>query len=223
MNRLVFTLATSIVLSGCATQKVAGPSPAYAPVTPQPAVDESIPTGSIYRVGNADSWFGEKRTYRVGDIITVLLDESMNSDSSATNSTSRETTNDVLTPLQLDRLGSAGGLLSSDSDLETEVSSEAAGTSGQSASVSATMTAQVVEVYANGNLLIRGEKIVTFTTGSEVVQVKGIIRPDDIQPDNSIQSRRIASAQISYTGTGSSANAQRVPWGTNLILSLWPF
>jgi flagellar L-ring protein precursor FlgH len=85
------------------------------------------------------------------------------------------------------------------------------------------MTAQIVEVYSNGNLLIRGEKIVTFSSGSEVVQVKGVIRPEDIQPDNSIQSKRLANAQISYKGIGANANAQRVPWGTNLIFSLWPF
>jgi Flagellar basal body L-ring protein len=139
------------------------------------------------------------------------------------NSTSRSTTNEVLSPLQLQRFGSNGGLLSSDATLETDISSEGSGVVGQSASVTGTMSAQVVEVYANGDLLVRGEKIVTFTTGSEVVQVKGIIRPEDVQPDNTVQSKRLASAQITYKGAGSSANAQRVPWGTNLFLSLWPF
>jgi flagellar L-ring protein precursor FlgH len=223
MRKLVVPLIYCSLTAGCASQQVAGPSPEYAPVAPQPKIARSIPTGSIYSAANSDSWFGEKKSYDVGDVITVLLDESMDADSTATNTTSRTTKNDVLSPLQLGKWGSSGGLLSSDSTLETDISSEGSGVNGQSASVSATMTAQVVEVYANGNLLIRGEKIVTFTTGSEVVQVKGIIRPEDIQPDNSIQSKRIASAQITYKGTGSSANAQRVPWGTNLIFSLWPF
>ena len=75
------------------------------------------------------------------------------------------------------------------------------------------MTAQVVDVYPNGNLLIRGEKIVNFSTGSEVIQVKGIIRPQDVQPDNSVQSKRIASAQITYKGVGSERKREQDPVG----------
>lgn len=223
MKLFSLCLASLFVLSGCAAQQVAGPSPEYAPVVPEPQPERSIPTGSIYSKQYADSWFGEKNTFQVGDVITVVLEESLNADASATNSTSRSTTNEVLSPLQLARFGSNGGLLSSDSTLETDISSEGSGVTGQSASFNGTMTAQVVEVYPNGNLAIRGEKIVTFSTGSEIVQVKGIIRPEDVQPDNSVQSKRLASAQITYKGAGSSANAQRVPWGTNLIFSLWPF
>lgn len=128
-----------------------------------------------------------------------------------------------MSPLQIAKWGSAGGLLSEDMQEENEVSAEGSGVLDQSATFKGTMTAQIVEVYSNGNLLIRGEKIVTFSSGSEVVQVKGVIRPEDIQPDNSIQSKRLANAQISYKGIGANANAQRVPWGTNLIFSLWPF
>ena len=76
-------------MTGCAAQKVAGPSPEYAPVVPQPKVASSIPTGSIFSRANADSWFGEKKTYQVGDVIMVMLSESMNGSASATNEASR--------------------------------------------------------------------------------------------------------------------------------------
>lgn len=219
----LFSLAFgALCLSGCATQKVAGPSPEYAPVIPEQVAAQSLPTGSIYNQGHADSWFGEKKAYRVGDIVTVVLDEAIDADATASNSASRTTNNDVLTASQLAKWGSVGGILPSDLG-QTAISSDGSGTTGQSASMSGTMTAQVVEVYPNGNLLIRGEKIVNFSSGSEVVQVKGIIRPQDIQPDNTVQSRRLASAQITYKGVGSNTNATRVPWGTNLFFSLWPF
>ena len=68
----------------------------------------SIPTGSIYSPSNADSWFGEKKTYQVGDVITVLLSESMNGSASATNEASRETSTDVLTAAQIARFGITG-------------------------------------------------------------------------------------------------------------------
>ena len=70
-------LATGIV-SGCAgPQKVDGPSPEFAPVIPVATQQSSIPTGSVYNVAFSDSWFGEKKAYRVGDIVTVVLDESV--------------------------------------------------------------------------------------------------------------------------------------------------
>ena len=219
-------IALSILaLSGCAAQQqVAGPSPEYAPVLPETKVADRIPTGSIYDRAHADSWFGEKTTYQIGDVVTVILDESMSGDSAATNEASRTTTTDVLSPAQLARWGSPGGLLSSDDNpIETELTSSGSGETEQSATLTATMTAQVVEVYPNGNLMIRGEKIVNFSNGSEVVQVKGIIRPSDIQPDNTVQSKRIAAAQITYKGFGQNANASRTPWGTNLFMAIWPF
>jgi flagellar L-ring protein precursor FlgH len=213
-----------VVLAGCAgPQKVAGPSPEFAPVIPVASQQSAIPTGSVYNVAFSDSWFGEKTAYRVGDIVTVVLDESVDADTTTKNTASRKTKTDVLSPLQLAKWGSPGGLLSSDLQEENEVSSTGSGVIDQSATLKGTMTAQVVEIYPNGNLLIRGEKIVNFSSGSEVVQVKGIIRPQDIQPDNTVQSKRLASAQITYKGVGPNANVQKIPWGTNLLLSIWPF
>jgi hypothetical protein len=74
----------------------------------------------------------------------------------------------------------------------------------------------VVEVMANGNLVIVGEKQLALTEGSEFIQVKGIIRPADIQPDNTVLSQRIAHAQISYRGTG------RASLRIKIILGHWP-
>lgn len=222
-----FIQATCLLtLTGCvAQQQVAGPSPEYAPVQPIAREHSKIPTGSIYNQAHADSWFGEKTTYQIGDVVTVILDESMAGDSTQTNEASRNTTTDVFSPAQLARFGSNGGLfLSNDEDpIATQLSSSGSGETEQSASLTGTMTAQVVEVYPNGNLMIRGEKIVNFSNGSEVIQVKGIIRPSDIQPDNTVQSKRIAGAQISYKGVGQNANASRTPWGTNVLMSIWPF
>src|SRR5210317_17692 len=224
MMRKLLAAFGLVMLAGCAgPQKVAGPSPEFAPVIPEASQQSSIPTGSVYNVAFSDSWFGEKQAYRVGDIVTVVLDESLDADTTTKNTASRKTKTDVLSPLQLAKWGSPGGLLSSDLQEESEVASTGSGVMDQSATLKGTMTAQVVEVYPNGNLLIRGEKIVNFSSGSEVVQVKGIIRPQDTQPDNTVQSKRLASAQITYKGVGPNANVQKIPWATNLLLSIWPF
>ena len=83
--------------------------------------------------------------------------------------------------------------------------------------------AMVVEVLGNGNLVIIGEKQLALTEGSEFIQVKGIIRPADIQPDNTILSQRIANAQISYRGSGELASATKPAWLTSLLYNFWPF
>jgi len=71
--------------------------------------------------------------------------------------------------------------------------------------------------------VIVGEKQLALTEGSEFIQVKGIIRPADIQPDNTILSQRIANAQISYRGSGDLASASKPPWLTSILYNFWPF
>ena len=85
------------------------------------------------------------------------------------------------------------------------------------------MTVAVVAIMSNGNLILRGEKQLALTEGSEIIQVAGVIRPDDIAPNNTVLSRRLANAQITYRGTGDMAAATRPAWGTSAVLKLWPF
>ena len=103
------------------------------------------------------------------------------------------------------------------------ISTDGSGTAGQAATLTGSISAMVVEVLANGNLVIVGEKQLALTEGSEFIQVKGIIRPSDIQPDNTVLSQRIAYAQISYRGTGDLATASKPSWGTGLLYKFWPF
>ena len=80
------------------------------------------------------------------------------------------------------------------------VISEGAGPADQAALLTGSISAMVIEVLSNDNLVILGEKQLAPTEGSEFIRVQGIIRPADIQPDNTVLSRRIANAQISYFG-----------------------
>ena len=222
-------LIVSVMLAGCLSGCNVMPpqalthSPQFEPVYPLKQVQASTATGAIYIGRQSDSWFGKGRNFQVGDVITVLLNESTQAARSQVGSISRNSTNDMLSP-GLAVLGNKlGGVMKGTDFSKTDISNKGTGTADQTASLTGSVAVSVVEVMPNGNLVLRGEKQLALTEGSEIIQVAGIIRPDDVAPNNTVQSRRLANAQIAYRGKGDLANATRAGWGTSAVLKLWPF
>jgi flagellar L-ring protein precursor FlgH len=222
-------------LSGCATApEPLAHSPQFAPVIPVAIDKPRMATGAIYNGRHSDNFFGRSRNYRVGDLITVMLDESTRAGREQKGSVSRDAENNVIPSglvskvqnlaLPTKILGTTlGGVLNGINLNESSIKSSGVGTAGQSASLTGAVSVTVVEVLANGNLMVRGEKQLALTEGAEVIQVSGIIRPDDVSPNNMVQSRRLANAQIAYRGTGDMAAVAKTGWGTKALLKIWPF
>ena len=214
------------ILSGC--YNVTPPqamthSPQFEPVYPIQNTRETMATGAIYVGRQSDSWFGKGRNFQVGDVITVLLNESTQAARTQNGSITRDSSN-TLIPEGLKNYGAGlGGFMKGINMTGGSVSNKGTGAADQQASLSGSVAVSVVEVMPNGNLVLRGEKQLALTEGSEVIQVAGIIRPDDVAPNNTVQSRRLANAQIAYRGTGDLANATRAGWGTSALLKIWPF
>jgi flagellar L-ring protein FlgH len=232
MNNLsaVLISVTALLMSACTSQPNLTPTAEFAPVQPVPAAPKPQPSGSIFN--NGMGLFGDLRTYQggdvqVGDLITVLLSETTQASRTSDITTSREAANNVTTEAQKDyvlgKIGRATDFFTGFKLDGGSVTSDGAGKADQAASLTGSISAMVVEVLSNGNLVILGEKQLALTEGSEFIQVKGIIRPADIQPDNTVLSRRIANAQISYRGTGDLAKASKPGWGTGLLFKFWPF
>jgi flagellar L-ring protein precursor FlgH len=94
----------------------------------------------------------------------------------------------------------------------------------QSNSLDGSISANVMQVLNNGNLVVRGEKWISINNGDEFIRVTGIVRSQDIKPDNTIDSTRMANARIQYSGTGTFADAQKVGWLSQFFMSdWWPF
>ena len=228
--------ACTALLAGCATApaKLAH-SPEFAPVHPPVAEKTQAATGSIFNARYSDNWFGRGKTYQVGDIITVLLNEETQSTRTAGTSISRKANNDVVPQGLVDRvtglalpgkvLGTRlqGALAGTRLNGETEITHDGKGNEGSTAELKGALTATVVEVLNNGNLVVRGEKQLALTEGAEIIQVSGIIRPSDISPNNMVQSSRLANAQFAYRSSGALANAANPGWGTRALMKLWPF
>jgi flagellar L-ring protein precursor FlgH len=193
-----------------------------------------VATGAIYNGRHSDNFFGRSRNYRVGDVITVDLFEETFGSRKQDNSLKRLSDNDVV-PSGL--VGKVAGLALPSKVLGTKlegilggvqlnnakINSTSEGGETQDALLKGSVTVTVTEVLANGNLMVRGEKQIALTSGAEVIQVSGIVRPDDVSPNNVVNSRRLANAQIAYRGTGDMANATKPGWGTRALLSIWPF
>jgi flagellar L-ring protein precursor FlgH len=225
----------ALALGGCATApEPLAHSPEFAPVMPVAVEKPRMATGAIYNGRHSDNFFGRSRNHRVGDLITVMLDESTRAGREQKGSVSRDAKNNVIPEglvskvqnlaLPTKILGTTlAGVFNGVKLNESNIESSGVGTAGQSASLTGAVSVTVVEVLANGNLMVRGEKQLALTEGAEVIQVSGIIRPDDVSPNNMVQSRRLANAQITYRGTGDMAAVAKTGWGTKALLKIWPF
>jgi Flagellar basal body L-ring protein len=206
---LALVACSLVVLTGCSSPpKMAAEE--FAPVLQLPTEPERLVTGSIYNGGRNDNWFGRKRDYRVGDIITVILNEQTQSNRVNNTSAKRKTSNDVaagLVPSLVNNLPGfarerAGRLTNGLKLNGSEINSEATGSTTQNARLEGSVAVTVTEVLTNGNLVVRGEKVLDLSEGSETIRVAGIVRSEDIAPNGTVLSRRLANAQIAYTGTG---------------------
>ena len=227
MKTLLTAFVLLTVLQGCATREpvlsTLSPSPDFAPVYPL-AKDQTAPaTGGIYGNRQSDAWFGRGRNYQVGDLITVLLNESTQADRSQKTDISRDASNTALPSGTNLLLGNINPILDGLNVNAAKTISSGKGTAAQGASLTGSVTVTVTDILANGNLVVRGEKKLGLSEGTEVIQVAGVIRPQDIGPNGTVQSLRLANAQIAYRGTGDLASASKPGWGTTGLMKFWPF
>ncbi len=224
--RTLLLLLCTVYLVGCGAQQLApqaGADPYYAPVVAPSQPKEPPSNGSLYSRNYAMSLYGDAKAMRVGDIITVLLEEQTTSSKSSGVSVSKQSDIGIGEGTIL-----GTGISASNLSLLTNVSGARDFTGGadadQSNLLEGRITVTVANILENGNLVIRGEKWLTLNRGDEYIRVSGIVRPQDITTDNTIDSTRIANARISYSGTGELADSNRMGWLSRFFNSpVWPF
>ena len=226
MMRLIWIFFAAPALGACASKPPLEENSDFAPIRPiQPAAD-ALPTGSILGNSMHMSLFQGQRQWRVGDIITVVLNESTQASRNSSLVTERKATNDALSSSWTNALLSPNGFwgdVRGDIDLTAaEIGSEGVGTAAQANALSGVITAMVAEVLPNGNLIVEGRKQLSLTEGAEFIQIRGVVRSRDVQPDNTVSSMRMAQAQISYRGTGNLAESTQPGWITQLLFKFWP-
>ncbi|MCU7798407.1 MAG: flagellar basal body L-ring protein FlgH [Candidatus Thiodiazotropha sp. (ex Semelilucina semeliformis)] len=230
---ILLALVAAFVLSGCQST---GPKrdAEYAPMRPVMPPPAPSGNGSIYQAGYEMIWFEDIVARRVGDLLTVTLVENTQANKSASTTTAKtgevSVTNPTLfgsTP-QFNVPGIIPLVSNTDNNLAFDLSSSndfsGDGSASQSNALSGNITVTVVEVLPNRNLYVRGEKRIGINQGYEYVRLAGIVRPQDITPQNTVQSTRIADPTISYVGEGALADANSQGWLTRFFNSaLFPF
>ncbi len=221
-------IALSLALSGCVIHAPAIPDdPSYAPVMSPTQAPTMAHNGSLYRPTMGMDLFSDRVARHIGDIVTVILQESTTSQKSTSVDISKDSS--VLVPQVAGAagtmLGNAVGLkgLGLGTDLSSQTDFKGGGDAAQSNNLRGSIAVSVVDIWPNGTLVIRGEKWLTLNKGKEFIRINGLVRPDDISPDNTIMSTKVANARITYSGTGQMASSQSMGWVTRFFNSkYWP-
>jgi len=220
----VVLICLLMLLGGCASMQKPVPDPDFAPVNPPAPTPAEENNGAIYQSQTSRALFEDHRAHRAGDLLTIVLEEQTQASKSASTSTSKDQETDLgnITMFgQAAKVGSSGDLsagFSGSRDFDGE------GESSQSNQLSGNITVTVAEVLSNGNLVIRGEKLLTLNQGDEYLRIRGIVRQVDVEPDNTIPSTKIANAQITYGGRGVLAESNEMGWLARFFnTKWWPF
>ena len=204
--------------------------PGYKPVQmPMPEVAHaSYAPNSLWRTGSR-AFFKDQRARNVGDLVTVKVKVTDKAQLNNTTKRSRKNGEDFGAARimgfenKLDKFlpngSSAGELLS----LDSEGSSEGSGSVRRAEQLATNVAAVVTQTLPNGNLVVEGKQEVRVNFEIRELIVAGIVRPEDIQSDNTIDSSKIAQARIAYGGRGQITDVQQARYGQQAFDILLPF
>ena len=251
-RQLAATLALLVLASGCESLGTDRGLPVLESPPPLPLVPPTPPAAD-YEPREGSLWHGEasrrflafeNRAKRVGDIVTVLIEESAEAQKEASTELERESTMNATldSELSLQTLVSRPilGILSffgftdqrSDKeptdeleivDATTTAEFEGEGTVERSASFTTKVACMITDMSPAGLLRVEGTRNLTINQETQVIRLSGWVRPEDVQIDNTVPSTQIASAQIEYSGVGVVSDEQRVPLVTRILKLVLPF
>lgn len=224
MNRF-FIACFAVLVSGCVVQRTEVVSPSFDQQINPPA--QVYSNGSIWQASSV-ALTEDGKARRIGDIVTIIVTETASASKQAATATGRSSELSAGVPAFMG-LQTAGVFTNNIGDLSKLLDASASskfdgsGSTSRKESLTATITAKVIDVLPNGNLRIEGRRNVRVNNEDQIVTVKGTIRQRDISVDNTINSSFVADAQITYAGEGIISDRQKPGWLMNLVDKVWPF
>ncbi len=160
------------------------------------------------------SLFSDQKANKVGDAVTIIVMESSQASNDAQTSTGRTSNLGLTGKLNT---GGAANPTSADVNLGTTNDFNGSGSTKTEGMVQTKISATVDSVLRNGNLVIDGSRKITINGEEQTVIIRGVVRPSDINPDNSVLSYNIADAQIIFNGKGMINSSQSPGWLTKFL------
>lgn len=228
MKNLTLLFCSLILLNGCAQ-----PEESVIEI-PEPLEEirlqqqEQRTDGSLWP-GEQHSIYADHKARTVGDVVTITISEKASASKQASTETDRTSSMTAGIPHLFGIENSQWLANNPNIDIANLVeanfanSFKGAGTTVRKENLVASLTAQVIDVYANGNLKIRGGKEVQVNNEIQVIYMTGIIRPVDILANNTVDSKYVLNAKISYTGKGAISDKQKPGWLLRTLDNIWPF
>jgi len=218
---LLAALSASLSACGLMPAKDHKPDPVVPRVLPPPTPRTD---GAIYQAGQEMALFADLKARRVGDVLTIILNESTNASKSATTATQKTTAVTDVGPSLFGKSITTKGVPILDTTLSGSDAFAGQGTSTQGNSFVGSLTVTVTQVESNGNLLVEGDKSLKLNQGDEFIHISGVLRPADIATNNTVTSDKLADAHISYSGKGVINDSNRMGWLTRFFNSVFsPF
>jgi flagellar L-ring protein precursor FlgH len=205
------SLWSLFTLGACATLQEDGGRD-FEPSWPEEADAPKALPGTIYAQGRDVTLWNNVTARNIGDTLTIRLAESTEAEKSATTTASKSSKATLTGPTIAGAPVTVNGIPVLEGGMDNSQDFAGNGAATQSNKLDGFLTVTVYKRLSNGNLLVRGQKLVTINSGREFVRLQGIVRPSDIAPDNSVLSWRVADAYISYGGQGTVANASKPGW-----------
>ncbi len=218
--KIAFFCFFLIFFAGCSKRTYVAPPVVKAPEIIQEKSKKA--PGSLYN--GYDNLFSDDKAHNVGDIITVKVYENISGQGSANTKASRSNSMDLGFP--------SATIMDKKVPNKTDVfafkqssknSFVGSGDTKRQAKLVATISTRVIKVYSNGNLYISGKKYIKINEDVQVIKISGIVKPNDISGDNSIDSSKISDMYVEYNGRGFMADNQGPGWLANFIMKIWPF
>ena len=221
-------LAVVGVLAGCGTSQPLVQGPVSVRPVPPPNYAERTVTGGIYRgnMNNVALFSDQRKPQAIGDTIKIDISESLNASSVVNSVNSRANAVASKGPgMNSNSLGSLlKGLANMDATASGSDSFTGKGNSQNTSTFQARISAYVVNVLSNGNLVVAGERSMMFNGTLNTLRFSGVVNPLDIKAGGIVASGDVADAKTELTGSGGTADTASRSWLQKLLtdgLSVW--
>ena len=221
---LTLCISASILSSGCQSvpQKVVVDfvEPKVALPTPAALASRSA-NGSLFNPGNYRPAFEDPRARNIGDIVTIMIVENVTASQKSASTVDRNSSlSSAITALPLQ---TATGLAALNAGAASNNTFSGKGGTESANAFSGSISATVIEVMPNGNLVVLGEKQIGVNQNVDVLRFSGTVDPRIMQPGNMINSTQVANVRVESRGRGAQGEAQTVGWLSRFFLSFSPF